>query len=163
MSKVTINGVVISSTPDYNTCPLCGHPSDHRGLCRTCRTSADMTPRRGSVVSAKPSWDTHRLVDGNWVLKGTAVSHQPTPAPKAPIGFIPPATPVLPSAPTPVSYLGSRKEYLRAIEVAAGKVLLAGSDSEAIDMLRRGRMGGRKDNMGDLHGLLMRYTTGRYS
>lgn len=142
MSSLTINGKAIFSSND----------------------SPAVTTR--TVVSAAPSWDTHRLVDGNWVLKGTAVSHQPTPAPKAPIGFTlptPPATPVLPSAPAPVSYLGSRKEYLRAIEVAAGKVLLAGSDSEAIDMLRRGRMGGRKDNMGDLHGLLMRYTTGRYS
>jgi hypothetical protein len=143
MSSLTINGKVIFSTSDSHAV--------------TTRTT---------VSTKAPSWDTHRLVDGQWMPKvasgmTSGTSSVPT---KAPIGFTlptPPATPVLPSA--PVSYLGSRKEYLRAIEVAAGHCLLKGTDHEAIEAIRRGRLGGRKDNMGELHGLLSRYTKGSYS
>lgn len=136
MSSITINGVLVFSTVDSSA------PS-----------------AKGSVSSVEPSFATHRLVDGNWVPKGSAPAPVvPTPA-KPPIGFIQPA-PAAPSVPTKgsVSYLGSRKEYLRAIEVAAGKVLLAGTNTKAIEAIRRGRLGGRKDNMGELHALLVEYS-----
>lgn len=84
---------------------------------------------------------------------------QPTPAtpvqPKQPIGFTP-----APAASAPRRCLSGRKAYLRAIEVAAGKVLLAGVDEEAIDAIRRGRLGGRKDNLESLQSLLQRYEQG---
>jgi hypothetical protein len=161
MSKVTINGIVISSTPDYN-CPLCGHPADTAGLCRVCRSTADMAPRGSAATSVTPSFATHRLVDGQWVLKGSAVSAVPTPAPARPIGFIQPTTP----ANQPVSTVSingspvfsSRKDTLRAIEIAAGKVLLAGTNTTAIESIRRGRLGGRKDNLSELHQLLRDYS-----
>ena len=109
-------------------------------------------------VTAAPSFATHRLVDGHWVPKTAPGMISPTTScpPARPIGFQP--APISPA--TQVTYLGSRKEYLRAIEVAAGHCLLKGTDSEAIDAIRRGRLGGRKDNMGELHQLLTRYTKG---
>jgi hypothetical protein len=158
MSSLTINGILISSTPDF-ICPLCGHSSDQKGLCRVCRTSADMTPRGSAPAPVvTPSFATHRLVDGNWVPKGSAPA--PVVTPKPTIGFIQPA-PAVPSVPTPkgsVSFLGSRKEYLRAIEIAAGNTLLKGTNQKAIDAIRRGRLGGRKDNMSELHALLQEYS-----
>jgi len=106
-----------------------------------------------------PSFATHRLVDGNWVPKDQASPTVAVVTPKPPIGFIQPA-PAAPSVPTKgsVPYLGSRKEYLRAIEIAAGRTLLAGTNSKAIEAIRRGRLGGRKDNMGELHALLVEYS-----
>lgn len=138
MSSLTINGVRIFSTVD------------------------SAVPTKGSVSVVEPSFATHKLVDGNWVPKG-APSATPQAAPtKPPIGFIQPVSsaPVVsaPSAKGSVPYLGSRKEYLRAIEVAAGKVLLAGTNQKAIEAIRRGRLGGRKDNMGELHQLLVEYS-----
>lgn len=130
MSSLVINGVRIFSSADTQVSP------------------------------SAPSFATHRLVDGHWVAKVASGMVSPVssvPEPKAPIGFT--ITPATPPAPTP-KFLGSRKEYLRAIEVAAGHVLLKGTDSEAIDAIRRGRLGGRKDNMGELHQLLTRYTKG---
>ena len=130
MSSLTINGVRVFSTVDSSV------------------------PTKGSVSVVEPSFATHKLVDGNWVPKG-APSATPQAAPtKPPIGFIQPA----PSAKGQVPFLGSRKEYLRAIEIAAGKVLLAGTNQKAIDAIRRGRLGGRKDNMGELHALLVEYS-----
>jgi hypothetical protein len=119
-----------------------------------------MTPRGSAPAPVvTPSFATHRLVDGSWVPKGSAPAPVVTPA-KPIIGFIQP-TPAVPSVPTPkgVSYLGSRKEYLRAIEIAAGHTLLAGVNQKAIDAIRRGRLGGRKDNMAELHALLQEYSS----
>jgi len=145
MSKITINGVLIMSTPDQVSTPA----------------------PKGSVSVVEPSFATHRLVDGQWVPKG-APSATPQAAPtKPPIGFIQPApsapvvsAPVVsaPSAKGSVPYLGSRKEYLRAIEIAAGHTLLKGTNQKAIEAIRRGRLGGRKDNMGELHALLVEYS-----
>lgn len=141
MSSLTINGVRIFSTVD------------------------SAVPTKGSVSVVEPSFATHKLVDGEWVPKG-APSATPQAVPTKPtIGFIQPA-PAVPSAPVvsapsakgSVPYLGSRKEYLRAIEIAAGKTLLAGVNRKAIDAIRRGRLGGRKDNMAELHQLLVEYS-----
>jgi hypothetical protein len=139
MSKLVINGITVFNTQD-SSAPTKGHVSS-------------VSPK------VEPSFATHRLVDGNWVPKGSAPAPVVTPA-KPAIGFIQPA-PAVPSVPTPkgsVSYFGSRKEYLRAIEIAAGKTLLAGTNTKAIDAIRRGRLGGRKDNMAELHALLVEYS-----
>jgi hypothetical protein len=138
MSKLVINGVCVFSTVD---------------------SSAPSVPTKGSVSVVEPSFATHRLVDGNWVPKGAPSASTPV-TPKPTIGFIQPA-PAVPSVPTPkgsVSFLGSRKEYLRAIEIAAGHTLLKGTNQKAIDAIRRGRLGGRKDNMSELHALLQEYS-----
>ena len=138
MSSIRINGVLIMSTPDQVSTPV---------------------NTKGSVSVVEPSFATHRLVDGNWVPKGSAVTAVPTPA-KPTIGFIQPAPAVTISQPKgSVSYLGSRKEYLRAIEVAAGHTLLKGTNTKAIEAIRRGRLGGRKDNMSELHALLVEYSS----
>lgn len=138
MSKLIINGITVFNTQDSSV------------------------PTKGHVSSAKvePSFATHKLIDGNWVPKGSAVPAVPTPA-KPTIGFIQPAPQPITPAPTKgsVSYLGSRKEYLRAIEVAAGHTLLAGTNTKAIEAIRRGRLGGRKDNMSELHSLLVEYSS----
>lgn len=128
MSSLTINGKVIFSTVNTTVAP-----------------SATTTP----------SFATHRLIDGHWVAKGSATPSAPTTPPR-PIGFIQPT----PSAPTKgsVPYLGNRREYLRAIEVAAGHTLLKGTNQKAIEAIRRGRLGGRKDNMAELHQLLQEYS-----
>ncbi len=147
MSKITINGVLICSTPDITSSP---------------RASASVTP-----VSSAPSFATHRLIDGNWVPKG-APSATPQAAPtKPPIGFVPQTQQTATvSISQPISSIringdqvySSRKEVLRAIEVAAGKVLLAGTNQKAIEAIRRGRLGGRKDNLSKLHQLLREYS-----
>lgn len=136
MSKLVINGVCVFSTVD---------------------SSAPSVPTKGSVSVVEPSFATHRLVDGNWVPKGAPSA---TPAPTKPtIGFIQPAPqPAISQPKGSVSFLGSRKEYLRAIEVAAGHTLLKGTNQKAIDAIRRGRLGGRKDNMSELHALLQEYS-----
>ena len=138
MSKLVINGVCVFSTVD---------------------SSAPTSQPKGSVSVVEPSFTTHRLVDGNWVPKGAPSASTPVTPAKPAIGFIQPA-PAVPSVPTKgsVSYLGSRKEYLRAIEIAAGKTLLAGTNQKAIDAIRRGRLGGRKDNMSELHAILQEYS-----
>jgi len=145
MSSITINGVLICSTPD--TTPV--------------RASASVT----SGSSVAPSFATHRLIDGNWVPKDQAAPIVVTPKP--PIGFAPQTQKsevVTISAPVSTIRINgdqvysSRKEVLRAIEVAAGKVLLAGTNSKAIDAIRRGRLGGRKDNLQELHQLLREYS-----
>ena len=142
MSKLVINGITVFSTVD---------------------SSAPISQPKGSVSVVEPSFATHRLVDGNWVPKGApSATPQAAPAtPKPAIGFIQPAPQLITPAPTKgqVSYLGSRKEYLRAIEVAAGHVLLKGTNQKAIDAIRRGRLGGRKDNMSELHVLLQEYSS----
>ena len=137
MSSLRINGVLIMSTQD-SSAPTKGHVSS---------------------PAVAPSFATHRLVDGNWVPKG-APSVTTIQTPKPAIGFIQP-TPAVPSVPTKgsVSYLSSRKEYLRAIEIAAGRTLLAGTNTKAIEAIRRGRLGGRKDNMAELHQLLQEYSS----
>lgn len=140
MSKLVINGITIFSTNDSTLRPT------------------SVTP---VVASAEPSFATHRLIDGNWVPKGSAsVSAPSVPTfvePSRPIGFQP-SVPAVTKGTTVVSFLGSRKEYLRAIEIAAGKTLLAGVNTKAIEAIRRGRLGGRKDNMGELHALLVEYS-----
>lgn len=139
MSSIRINGVLIMSTQDQPKAVV-----------------SSVSP------TVTPSFATHKLVDGEWVPKG-APSATPQAAPtKPPIGFIQPASsaPVVsaPSAKGSVPYLGSRKEYLRAIEIAAGHTLLKGINQKAIDAIRRGRLGGRKDNMAELHALLVEYS-----
>ena len=131
MSSLTINGKVIFSTSD-----------------------SPAVTTRTTVTTKAPSWDTHHLVDGNWVLKGSVASTVPTPVtPKPAIGFA-----ISQPTPAPTRLLGSRKEYLREIEIAAGKVLLAGTNTAAIEKIRRGRLGGRKDNMAELAELLREYS-----
>ena len=137
MSSIRINGVLIMSTQDQPKAVV-----------------SSVSP------TVAPSFATHKLVDGEWVPKG-APSATPQAAPTKPtIGFIQPAptVPSVPSAKGSVAYLGSRKEYLRAIEIAAGHVLLKGTNQKAIDAIRRGRLGGRKDNMAELHQLLQEYS-----
>lgn len=135
MSKVTINGITIVNTND--------------------------TPAASQAVISQPtvvpSFATHRLIDGHWVAKGSA-----TPAPATqprPIGFIQPtAAPITSSVVVDgVRQFTSRAEALRAIELAAAKVLLAGTDRQALDMIHRGRLGGRKDNLSELSWLANRY------
>jgi hypothetical protein len=133
MSSLVINGVCVFSTVD---------------------SSAPSVSTKGSVSVVEPSFATHRLVDGNWVPKGSAPAPVVTPA-KPTIGFI---QPVISQPKGSVSFLGSRKEYLRAIEIAAGHTLLKGTNQKAIDAIRRGRLGGRKDNMAELHALLQEYS-----
>ena len=136
MSSLTINGKVIFST--VNT------------------QASRPTP------SVTPSFATHRLIDGEWVPKDqTSVS---TATIRQPIGFQPQTHQVIVSAPVSTIRINgdqvysSRKEVLRAIEVAAGKTLLAGTNQAAIDAIRRGRLGGRKDNLQELHALLKEYS-----
>jgi hypothetical protein len=136
MSSLTINGIKIFSTNE-SSAPTKGHVSS---------------------PAVAPSFATHRLVDGNWVPKGAPSASTPVTPTKPTIGFIQPAPQPVISQPKGVSYLGSRKEYLRAIEIAAGKTLLAGTNQKAIDAIRRGRLGGRKDNMAELHALLVEYS-----
>lgn len=139
MSKLVINGVCVFSTVD---------------------SSAPSVPTKGSVSVVEPSFATHRLVDGNWVPKGAPSASTPVTPAKPTIGFIQPAPqPVISQPKGSVSYLGSRKEYLRAIEIAAGNTLLAGTNTKAIEAIRRGRLGGRKDNMAELHALLQEYSS----
>lgn len=133
MSSLKINGISIFSCTDNS--------SSHQ------RTA----------VSTAPSWDTHRLVDGSWVPKGQAAPASITPPRTIGFTLAPVVTPSV--LPTGTSFLSSRKEYLRAIEVAAGHTLLAGKNQSAIDAIRRGRLGGRKDNMGELHSLLQEYNS----
>jgi hypothetical protein len=138
MSKLVINGITVFNTQD-SSAPTKGHVSS-------------VSPK------VEPSFATHRLVDGNWVPKGAPSASTPV-TPKPTIGFIQPAPqPAISQPKGLVSYLGSRKEYLRAIEIAAGKTLLAGTNQKAIDAIRRGRLGGRKDNMSELHQLLQEYS-----
>jgi len=140
MSSLTINGVRVFATQDQSSVPTKGHVSS-------------VSP------TVAPSFATHRLVDGNWVPKGAPSVTAPI-TPKPAIGFIQPAPqPAISQPKGSVAYLGSRKEYLRAIEVAAGKTLLAGTNQKAIDAIRRGRLGGRKDNMAELHQLLQEYSS----
>ena len=135
MSKLIINGITVFSTQD-SSAPTKGHVSS---------------------PAVTPSFTTHKLIDGEWVPKGSAVPAVPTPVtPKPTIGFAI-SQPAAPKG--QVSYLGSRKEYLRAIEIAAGHTLLAGTNQKAIDAIRRGRLGGRKDNMAELHQLLQEYSS----
>lgn len=137
MSSLTINGVRVFATQDQSSVPTKGHVSS---------------------PTVAPSFATHKLIDGEWVPKG-APSATPQTAPKPTIGFIQPAPqPVISQPKGSVSYLGSRKEYLRAIEIAAGNTLLKGTNQKAIDAIRRGRLGGRKDNMSELHQLLQEYS-----
>lgn len=139
MSSLIINGVCVFSTVD---------------------SSAPSVPTKGSVSVVEPSFATHRLVDGNWVPKGAPSGSTPVTPAKPAIGFIQPAPqPVISQPKGQVSYLGSRKEYLRAIEVAAGHALLKGTNQKAIEAIRRGRLGGRKDNMAELHALLQEYSS----
>jgi hypothetical protein len=124
------------------------------------------TPGYAALASASSASATKGGVSVQTVGNATVIrsadwgqpqSHQPTPAqPKKPIGFAPASAP----ASAPKRCLQGRKAYLRAIEIAAGKVLLAGRDHEAIDAIRRGRLGGRKDNLEALQSLLQRYEQG---
>lgn len=106
------------------------------------------TPVKGGV-SVITVGNTTVIRSADWGQPAT------TAQPKQPIGFTP-----KPTSTAPRRCLSGRKDYLRAIEVAAGKVLLAGRDHEAIDAIRRGRLGGRKDNLEALQSLLQRYEQG---
>ena len=135
----------------------------------------------------QPNFSTHKIVDGLWVPKDQTHSHPKTTTTgpmrlvgnpvdqvsthqaKAPIGFKPKGSDsgaITISQPKSVITVdgkqryATRKEILRAIEVAAGRVLLSGQNQKALEMLRRGRLGGRKDNMDALHQLLDVYTMG---
>ena len=132
MSKLVINGITVFSTQDSSV-PTKGHVSS---------------------PAVAPSFTTHRLIDGEWVPKGSAPAPVVTPKPTIGFAISQPAAPK-----GSVSYLGSRKEYLRAIEIAAGHTLLKGTNQKAIDAIRRGRLGGRKDNMAELHALLQEYSS----
>ena len=137
MSSLTINGVKIFSAVDQ---------------------AANSQP-----AAVTPSFATHRLVDGQWVLKGaTTVSTQKATLIKAdqvqprPIGFTV-ETAMENAGKVPLRCLPNRAAYLAAIRQAAGKVLASGKDTEAVAMISRGRFGGRKDNISGLQWLLWRY------
>lgn len=133
MSSLTINGIVIyQSAPEVQPKP-------------PIRSLGSLVIKDGVVIS-----DTR---------PATCSTTFPRVLPKAPIGFQPvaPSVPYVPKPKAPSVLLGSRKEYLRAIELAAAKVLTDGTNLVALGMIHRGRLGGRKDNMGELMGLLQRY------
>ena len=141
----------MNSTPSFAT-----HRLTSSGWVAKDKTVATPAPAISGPV---------RLVGNQWIPLDQ-LSQEPV-APKNPIGFNPKgssAVSVAISQPTSVITVDGKQRYdtrkgiLRAIEVAAGRVLLAGTNGEAIEMLRRGRLGGRKDNMDQLHQLLDVYT-----
>lgn len=98
--------------------------------------------------SPSPSFATHKIVDGRWVLK--APSSAPTPTPSA--------TTDAKGALCPENI--SRKQLLRDIEIAAGQALVRGYPSTRVAAARKGRLGSKEDNRQALYELLQWYKGG---
>ena len=130
MSSVTINGKLIF------------------------RTSASV---ESPAPAVEPSWATHRMVDGQWILKGESA---PAREPKRIIGFkgqTPTSNVAIPEDQR--SAYGLNKAELRSrINKAIGKIRLFGTnDQEVLAMVDRGRRGSRNDTKVTLISLLDRY------
>jgi len=98
-----------------------------------------------------PTFATHKIVDGRWVLKApSAQSATPAPTPTTDAN----TKGVL----CPDGY--SRKQLLRDIEVAAGQALVRGYPSTRVAAARKGRLGNKEDNRQALYELLMWYKGG---
>ena len=98
-----------------------------------------------------PSFATHKIVDGRWVLKS------PSPSPSA----SPITTTTTPDAKGALCPDGiSRKRLLRDIEIAAGQALVRGYPSTRVAAARKGRLGNKEDNKNELYQLLQWYKGG---
>lgn len=96
-----------------------------------------------------PTFATHKIVDGRWVLK--APSATPSATTTA-------TTPDTKGALCPESI--SRKQLLRDIEIAAGQALVRGYPSTRVAAARKGRLGNKEDNRQALYELLQWYKGG---
>jgi hypothetical protein len=94
--------------------------------------------------NTKPTFATHKIVDGRWVLK--APSATPTPTTNAKGALCPESI--------------SRKQLLRDIEIAAGQALVRGYPSTRVAAARKGRLGNKEDNRQALYELLQWYKGG---
>lgn len=102
------------------------------------------------MTTINPTFATHKIVDGRWVLKA------------------PSATPSATTTPTPTTNAKgalcpesiSRKQLLRDIEIAAGQALVRGYPSTRVAAARKGRLGNKEDNRQELYELLQWYKGG---
>ena len=101
-----------------------------------------------------PSFETHKIVDGRWVLKApSATTTATTPTPTT--------TTTTPDAKGALCPDGiSRKRLLRDIEIAAGQALVRGYPSTRVAAARKGRLGNKEDNRQALYELLQWYKGG---
>ena len=101
--------------------------------------------------NTNPSFATHRLVDGRWVLKApSATTTAPTPT-----------TATTTDAKGALCPDGiSRKKLLRDIEIAAGQALVRGYPTTRVAAARKGRLGNKEDNRQALYELLQWYRGG---
>ena len=100
-------------------------------------------------MNITPSFETHRIVDGRWVLKNSSA---PTPTP---------TTATAPNTKGVVCPDGlSRKQLLRQIEIAAGQALVRGYPTTRVAAARKGRLGSKEDNRDELYQLLQWYKGG---
>lgn len=103
----------------------------------------------------KPSFETHKIVDGRWVLKSPSATTTPT------------TTTPTTTTPNTSNTKGllcpdsiSRKQLLREIEVAAGQALVRGYPTTRVAAARKGRLGNKEDNRQALYELLQWYKGG---
>ena len=99
-------------------------------------------PKEKPTMTPSPSFETHKIVDGRWVLK-TPSAPTPTPTTDAKGVLCPPEL--------------SRKRLLREIEIAAGQALVRGYPTTRVAAARKGRLGNKEDNRNDLWELLQWY------
>lgn len=97
-------------------------------------------------MNITPSFETHKIVDGRWVLKVPSATPAPTPTPDAKGLLCPDGI--------------SRKKLLRDIEIAAGQALVRGYPSTRVAAARKGRLGNKEDNKNELYQLLQWYKGG---
>lgn len=94
----------------------------------------------------QPSFLTHKIVDGRWVLKAPSATPTPTPTTDAKGVLCPDGI--------------SRKQLLREIEIAAGQALVRGYPTTRVAAARKGRLGSKEDNRDELYQLLQWYKGG---
>ena len=102
-------------------------------------------------MNINPSFATHKIVDGRWVLKApSATTTAPTPTP----------TPTTDAKGVLCPDGISRKKLLRDIEIAAGQALVRGYPTTRVAAARKGRLGNKEDNRNELYELLQWYKGG---
>lgn len=116
-----------------------------------------------------PSFATHFMRDGQWVLKTDPTSpFAPSQgatmpeAPREPKVIRVERKPETPKT-SPAKSGMTRQQLLRAIEIEAGRTLVRGYPMAQLEAARRGRLGSsRKDSTEELEQLLAWYLSGDY-
>ena len=124
------------------------------------------------TMTKTPSFETHFMRDGQWVLKTDPSSpFAPAPSQGTPVSEASREPRVIrlerkperkPEVDKPRSGM-TRQQLLRAIEIEAGRTLVRGYPMAQLEAARRGRLGSsRKDSTEELEQLLAWYLAGDY-